>query len=177
MLEKSTLARPYASAVFKLASQEDKFDLWSEMLGFLASLARDPQLEAIIDDPRIDNAQLVELINSIAGGRFNEHMQNLVRILADNDRLGVAGEIARQYEEQKATAQKRERVEVVSAYEVNPKFKQSISAAMAKRLGCEVELETRIDRDLIGGVIIRAGDMVIDASLKGRLAKLSSMLA
>ena len=84
--------------------------------------------------------------------------------------------ISRQYEVARADAEKREVVEVISAYEVNPKFKQDISDAMAKRLGCAVDLETRIDRDLIGGVVIRAGDLVIDASLKGRLKQLATRL-
>lgn len=177
MQENGTLARPYATAVFKLASAADKLDLWSEMLAFLAAITSDGQMRGIIADPRLHSAKVAELINDIGGGRFSDEAQNLVKVLAQNDRLDVCEDIQAQYEELKSVAQKRETVEVIAAYEVNPKFQQSIAEAMRRRLGCDVVVQTRIDKDLIGGVVIRAGDMMIDASLKGRLEQLGHQLA
>lgn len=176
MEERSTLARPYAVAIFKLAQQDGKFALWSEMLGFLGQVLADPTVQGLIADPRVDSQRVARLVNDVAGGRFTDQAQNLVKVLAQNARLDVIGEIIRQYEQARSAAEKREVVELVSAFEVNPKFQQSIASAMASRLGREVELKTRIDKDLIGGVVIRAGDLVIDASLKGRLAKLATSL-
>lgn len=176
MQESNTLARPYATAVFKLAKQGDKLELWSDMLNFAASVAADETMAILIDDPRVERSQVATLIIDVAGGRFNEHMQNLIRVMADNDRLMIIGEVAQQYQVLRAAEERREVVEVTAAFEVNPKFKKVISEAMAKRLGCEIELKTAIDKELIGGMVIRAGDLVIDASLKGRIKQLTSSL-
>ncbi|MCP4043505.1 MAG: F0F1 ATP synthase subunit delta [Gammaproteobacteria bacterium] len=177
MEERSTLARPYAIAIFKLARQEDQYGLWSEMLQFLAMCVVEPAVSALIADPRVDKRRVAEFVIDVGGGRLNDHARNLVRVLVQNDRLDLCNEISLLYERERAKAEKREKVEVVSAYAVNPKFKNMIAEAMHKRLGCEVDLETRIDRTLIGGVIIRAGDLVIDASLKGRFRQLEVALA
>ena len=177
MEERSTLARPYANAVFKIASAEDGLDRWSEQLAFLASVTADGTMKGLLADPRIEHERLAELVVDIAGGRLTENGQNLVRVLAANGRLGLMDEIVRLYELERALAQRTERVRVISAYAVNAKFQTLIKEAMAKRLGCEVELETQTDRTLIGGIIIRAGDMVIDASLRGRLNSLAGDIA
>jgi len=176
MEEKSTLARPYAVAVFKLAQENDELAAWSEMLGFLASVVRDPIMLGLIADPRIEEAKLADLVIDIAAQRLSQGGQNLVRVLADNGRLGLAEEILRLYERERARAEKREKVTVISAYAITPKFKKTITEAMEKRLGCKVELDAHTDRSLIGGVVVRAGDLVIDASLKGRLRQLGAAL-
>ncbi len=177
MEDNSTIARPYAIALFKLARQDDNFGLWSDMLRFLASVTADPIIKGIVADPRVEKERLIDLVIEIGGGRFNEQAHNLVRVLVENDRLDICDEIFRLFEQERASAEKRVTVGVISAYGLNPKFELMIAEAMRKRLGCEVELETRIDRSLIGGVIIRAGDLVIDASLKGGLRQLEVVLA
>lgn len=177
MEEKSTLARPYAVAVFRLAEQDGKLTEWSEMLAVLASILADPDMQTLIASPSLEATQVAELVNEVGGERFTEQARELVRLLAQNGRLGVADEIAELYEAERARSEQRERIEVISAFAVNPKFKRVIAEAMRRRLGREVEIETRTDRSLIGGVVIRAGDLVIDASLKGRLAKLGATLA
>lgn len=177
MEERSTLARPYAAAVFKIATEDQALDAWSEQLAFLAAVAADGTMKGLLADPRIEHGKLAELMVDIAGGRLTDKGQNLVRVLARNGRLGLVDEIARLYEVEKAKAQRTERVKVTSAYAVNAKFQKAIKEAMAKRLGCDVELETETDRSLIGGIIIRAGDLVIDASLRGRLNSLAGDVA
>ena len=171
------LARPYAVAIFRLAQEKGELDLWSETLKFLAEVARDPTMKGLIADPRLEAGKLAKVVLDVAGGRLNDHGENLVKVLADeHGRLALLPAIAEGYEKERAAAEKRQTVEVVSAYAVNPQVKQTISEAMKKRLGCEVELETRVDRSLIGGVVIRAGDTVIDASLRGRLRQLEGSL-
>ncbi len=178
MEELTTLARPYAVAIFRLAQEKGQLDPWSEMLQFLAEVARDPTMKGLIADPRLEGAQLAELVIDVAGERLNDNGQNLVKTLVEeHGRLALLPAIAAGYEQERAAAEKRQSVEVVSAYAVNPQIKQVIAGAMQKRLGCEVQLETRIDRSLIGGVVIRAGDLVIDASLRGRLSQLESSLS
>lgn len=178
MEELTTLARPYAVAIFRLAQEKGELDPWSEMLQFLAEVARDPTMKGLIADPRREGGQLAEVVIDVAGGRLNDNGQNLVKTLAEeHGRLALLPAIADGYEQERAAAEKRQSVEIVSAYAVNPQIKQTITEAMQKRLGCEVELEARIDRSLIGGVVIRAGDLVIDASLRGRLSQLESSLS
>ena len=173
----TSLARPYAVAIFRLAQEKGELDLWSETLNFLAEVARDPTMKGLIADPRLEASRLAEVVIDVAGGRLSDFGENLVKVLAEeHGRLALLPAIAEGYEKERAAAEKRQTVEVVSAYAVNPQVKQIISEAMKKRLGCEVVLETRVDRSLIGGVVIRAGDLVIDASLKGRLRQLESNL-
>ncbi len=177
MEDLSTLARPYAVAVFRLAQERGELDRWSEMLKFLAEAAGDATMRGLIADPRLEGERLAGIVNEVAGEGLDESGRNLVRALTEeHGRLALLPAIAAGYEQERASAEKRQSVEVVSAYAVNPQIKQIIAEAMGKRLGCEVELEMRIDRSLIGGAVIRAGDLVIDASLKGRLSQLESSL-
>lgn len=172
MEEKSTLARPYALAAFKHAQEENKLDQWSEMLRFLASVTSDPTMVGIIADPRVARARLTELVLDISKDKLSNTGQNFVRVLAENGRLSLMREIANLFEKYRAEHEKQSRVEVTSAFELDPKYEQAIRGAMEKRLGQAVELSMRIDKALIGGVVIRAGDVVIDASLRGRLNQL-----
>jgi F-type H+-transporting ATPase subunit delta len=176
MEERATLARPYALAVFKLAKERDQLELWSEMLVFLSAVAADATMKGVIADPRLKRGQVAELFIDIGGGRLSDRGQNFVRVLAESGRLGLLPEILALYEEERARAEQRQRIEIVSAYALSPKFKGLIGQAMQQRLGLAVDLGTRIDRDLIGGVVIRAGDLVIDASLRGRLQGLGAAL-
>ena len=176
MEDRTTQARPYAMAVFKLAQEKDQLGLWSEMLQFLAAAAGDATMKGIIANPRVTADKLAELLIEVGGGRLSDAGQNFVRVLAESGRLGLLPEMLALYEEERARAEQRQRVEVFAAYALNPKFKNMISEAMEKRLGRAVDVETRIDRDLIGGVVIHAGDLVIDASLRGRLQGLAAAL-
>jgi len=176
MEDRTTQARPYAMAVFRLAQEKDQLELWSEMLQFLAAAVGDATMKGIIADPRVTKDKLAELVIEVGGGRLSDAGQNFVRVLAGSGRLSLVPEMLALYEEKRAHAERRQRVEVFSAYALNPKFKTTISEAMGKRLGRAVDLETRIDRNLIGGVVIHAGDLVIDASLRGRLQGLAAAL-
>ena len=176
MEDLSTIARPYAQAVLAQAEKEKKLGEWSDMLDFLSAAVRDPRLSGIIANPSIESARLSELLLQVADGRFSETGVNLVKVLVENRRVQALPQIAEQYEKARAELEGKRNVEVTSAYKLTAAQQKALAAAIAKRLGHEVELTAFVDKDLVGGVIIRAGDTVIDASMRGRLAQLGASL-
>lgn len=177
MAEKTTLARPYALAAFKQAREENKLDDWSNMLQFLSMVIGDSTMLGIVSHPRIDKERLTGLLLDIAEGKLSETGQNFVRVLIEHRRLSLLPEIAAIFERERAEFEQRQEVEVLTAYRLQSKYQEAIKSAMMERLGQEVELSVQIDRSLIGGIIIRAGDMVIDASLRGRINRLDLELS
>jgi len=176
MQEKTTIARPYAQAVLKTASEESKLNEWSEMLGLLDSIVSDAQMQAVLSNPKLDAAALTDFVLGVSGDSLNETGSNLVKVLADARRLAILPEINNLFEQLKAEAEGVIEVTVTSAYELAADQQAAISEAMAKRLGRKVEITSDIDDSLIGGVVIRAGDSVIDASVKGRLKALATQM-
>lgn len=176
MAEITTIARPYAQAVFKLASEQKALKRWSEMLGLAAAVAADPEMAKVIDNPRFSRSQVVDIILGVCGKGLDEYGQNMVRVLADNGRLNLLPEIAALYEIERAQAEGTIEAEVVTAMELTDGQKKDLAAALKKRLGREVSLNVKVDGSLLGGAIIRAGDMVIDGSAISRLEKLGAEL-
>ncbi len=174
--EAITVARPYAEAVFRKAEEDGTLDAWSEMLALLAALAEEPVLAGVIANPLYVRGQLAQLIQDIAGERLSTEGGNLVRLLAENGRLPVLPEIQALYEELKAESQRTLNVTVRSAYELASKQEQDLAAALSEKLGRKVTISSEQDPELIGGVHIRAGDLVIDGSVKGRLEQLANEL-
>lgn len=173
MQEKTTIARPYAQAVFETASEESKLSEWSEMLGLLDMVVSDAQMKAVLVNPKLDAAALCDFVQDVCGQGLSETGNNLVKVLADAGRLPFVPEISKLYEQLRAEAEGIVEVSVVSAYELAAEQQASISEMMAKRLGKKVEITSEVDDSLIGGVVIRTGDTVIDASVKGRLKALA----
>ena len=174
--EATTIARPYAEAVFKRAAETGKLDLWSDMLGFLAAVVHDPAMAGLIANPKLDKARKGDLILEVGGGRLSDEGQNLVKLLADNGRLTVLAEIATLYERLKNEHEGAIDVLVTSAFAVNPAQEQALATALRNKLGREVRITSERDPELIGGVRIRAGDLVIDGSVRGRLSQLANVL-
>ncbi|MDQ3563158.1 MAG: F0F1 ATP synthase subunit delta [Pseudomonadota bacterium] len=174
MQETATLARPYAQAVFERARERGQWDEWSGALVFLRLLMQDPMMHKIALDPRIERSKLERLIFDLAEDRFTPEVRNLIRVLLDGGRLQALPEIARLFEELRAEAQGSVDVEVISAFALSAEQEQVIAAAMKRRVGKDLKVTTRIDRGLIGGAIVRIGDLVIDASLRRRLQQLST---
>ena len=177
MAEKTTIARPYAQAVFELAQSRKEMPRWSDMLQLMALVAADERMSGLVGDPRIGKDELAELFLSICGDKLTKEAQNLVRVLVENDRLDVLTEIAGLYETYRAEAERTVEAEVISAFPVDEAQKQQIAAMLKKRLKREVVLSCETDKSLLGGAIIRAGDLVIDGSVIGQLAKLQVALA
>jgi F-type H+-transporting ATPase subunit delta len=174
--EKSTVARPYAGAIFGRASDSNKLDQWSDMLGLLAAVVQDERVAAAISNPKLESTQRVSLMLDICGKHLDAEGQNFVRLLVRNGRLSSLPEIATLYEGLKNESQGNLDVQIVSAYEMTKAQESALAVALKKRLGREIRMTSEIDRDLIGGVIIRAGDLVIDGSVQGRLQKLATEL-
>ncbi len=176
MAEKSTIARPYAQAIFDQAVASKQLPKWSENLALASLVAQDEGMRSVIGNPRLSDAQLIDLFVGVCGDNFDDAAKNLVKLLVENGRLSVLPEIASLYEEYRAEAEKTVKAEVVSAYPVTSAQQNSIKKALKARLGREVELVCTTDNSLVGGAIIRAGDMVIDGSVTAQLQKLSHAL-
>jgi F-type H+-transporting ATPase subunit delta len=176
MAETRTIARPYALAAFKQAKAEGKLAEWSEMISLLVTIAADPLMRGFISSPKVKSEQLAEVIIDVGGDALSDTGRNFVRVLAGNRRLSYLAGIKKIFEEERAGSEGRSRVEVTSAFELDDDQRQRIADTMSTRLGTEVDLTVRIDGSLIGGVVIRAGDLVIDASLRGRMSGLANLL-
>lgn len=177
MQENITIARPYARAVFEQAQADGELREWSDMLAVLGLIAADPQMRELIRNPRVSHAQLTGIVLEICGTRLNEKGKNFVHILVEARRLGVAGEIMRLYQGLRAEAEGVAAVEIITAYPLEDAQRETISQKMAARLSKKIEITTRVDQHLIGGAIIRTGDSVIDASLRGRLQQLHRIIS
>lgn len=176
MAEKITIARPYANAVFELAQSQGNFDQWSGMLSAFANLARDPEIQTLIDDPRYTSEQLVNLFAEIGGDAVTDAARNLLKVLAGNDRLSVLPEIATLFEQLRAETEGTLEAEIISAKPLTEEQLNEIATALKRRLGREVTFSCKTDESLLGGVVIRAGDLVIDGSAIGKLNQLATSL-
>lgn len=172
----TTIARPYAEAVFALARDAGAFQAWTDALAFLAALVDDPVMERTIRDPRLDRESLAGLVLDIGGDRLGGEARNFVRLLVDNDRLGVLPEIAQLYEKLKAESERKTEAVVRTPYELDAEQTRRLAEVLKARLGRDVTIVSEIDPSLIGGLHIRAGDLVIDGSVSGKLQKLAHEL-
>lgn len=173
----STLARPYAKAVFAHAREHSKLGEFSGQLTALNQIISDAEIERLIGHPRMPQDQLADLIIGVAGEQLDEAGGNLVRVLAENQRLPLLPEIAAQYEQLRAAAENRLDVQVTSAMPLDDEQQQRLRDSLAERFGRDIDLSVSIDEDLLAGAIIRAGDQVIDGSARGRLERLAQQIS
>ena len=176
MAEESTAARPYARAVFEIASEGGDYDSWSETLGFWAAVVGDPEMRERLGEPSATASDKAALLEQVSEG-LDDDRRNLLHLLAENERLGSLPDIAEQYEQLRGDAEGVVEAHVVSAYELDAAQTERLVEALGKRLSCKVKLTQEVDEALIGGAIIRAGDLVIDGSIRGRLAGLERSVA
>lgn len=176
MAESRTLARPYAVAAFRRAHARGELAAWSAMLDLLALIAQDARVARLSADPRMTRERITALVIDSGGDRFTLEMRNFIRVLIENRRLSLAGEIAAIYRQLRDEAESTIEAEVVSALPLSADQSARIAAALKRRLSREVKLGARVDPTLIGGVVIRAGDLVIDGSARGRLERLAAQL-
>jgi F-type H+-transporting ATPase subunit delta len=182
MADSSTVARPYAKALFDLANGDRKLGEWSAALGAAAAVLADANAKRALANPKLDDAARATLVGSIAsaikGGELLASGQgkNLLHVLAENDRLTALPEIAAQFDALKAEAENKVNVTVTAATEVDGAIAEQIKKALQQKLGRVVELTLAVDASLIGGAIIQADDMVIDGSVRTRLQRLTEKL-
>ncbi|MGD2113343.1 MAG: F0F1 ATP synthase subunit delta [Gammaproteobacteria bacterium] len=177
MAETLTVARPYAQAAFLYASEHQELKDWSDMLALLAAVAADPAMQELIDNPRLTEKQLADLIIDIGGERLSGKGANFVRVLADNRRLGLLPDIAALFEIERSRAEGRVQAELTTAFPASEAQQAQIIASLRRRLGREIELTCKTDATLLGGAVIRAGDLVIDGSVRGKLQRLGTALS
>ena len=176
MAEIQTLARPYAEAVFELAQSRQALTTWSEMLAFITAVAGDENMQRLASDPRVNRGRFLDLFLGLGGENINAEGANFIRLLVENHRLNLLPEIVEQYEARKTEAEARVAVTVVSAFPLEATQIQSLSEALKRKLGREVNLTIEVDKTLMGGIVIRTGDLVIDGTVRGRLADLATYL-
>ena len=177
MEDTGTVSRPYALAAFNQARESASVAQWGAMLETLETICRDATMMGLIANPKVAGEEVAKLINDIAGSRLSDEARNFVRLLAEYERLELVSQIREIFERRRAELEGRGEVEVRTAYPLTSEQEGRISDAVSRRLGVSVSLTVEIDDSLIGGVVIRAGDLVIDASLRGRLNHLRQSLS
>lgn len=173
MAEVSTIARPYAKAAFEFADQQGQLAQWSEMLGFAAGLLANDDIQQAVESPSLSTEQKLELIFAIAGDELNTPVQNLIKTLADHKRLSVLPSVQAAFEVLKAEREASVDVQVTSAFALTPEQEQKLATGLQAKWNKDVTISSKVDSALIGGVIIRAGDMVIDNSVRGKLGQVA----
>jgi F-type H+-transporting ATPase subunit delta len=176
MSETLTLARPYARAAFESARAGNALAAWSDKLAFAATVIGDARVRAIIGDPRLSNANLVNLLLP-QGEATDSTFAAFLGLLVDNRRVSLLTDIAALFEELKRESERVLQVTLRSASEIPADRAEAIKVALKKRFGREIDMQQRIDPSVIGGAVIDAGDVVIDGSVRGRLARLQGALA
>jgi len=176
MAERSTIARPYAEAVFRLADSAGKLHEWSEMLAGLAQVAGDERVRTAIADPNIPSPKVAGLFISVLAGKLSGEAENLARVLADNQRLELLPEIRAQFEALKNEREGVVEAHIISAFDLGPGQRSELTALLEKHTGRKVRSSLAVDKELIGGVRVVIGDKVIDASVRAQLHALESAL-
>jgi F-type H+-transporting ATPase subunit delta len=177
MSEANTIARPYAQAAFDQALKLGDLKGWSSVLTSLAELLGNADVQATVNNPRIAKDKIEALILELCGTKLTPQQQNFIRVLVESGRLNVSAEIALMFEALRAEAEKFVDVTVTSAFELSDVQQQKIAAALKARMQREIKLSCKLDKALLGGIVIRAGDKVIDGSAYTRLGEMVNALA
>ena len=176
MAEIATLARPYANAAFDLARSADRLPQWSRMLGLLAGAVETGQVKALITAPSLTPAAKAHQLIDLVRDEIDDRCRRFVHVLADNQRLDLLPETAAQFETLKAQAEKTLDVEITAAVALSERQIDAYSQALRRRFDQDVDVNVAVDPGLVGGAVIRAGDTVIDGSVRGRLTRLIESL-
>lgn len=176
MSEQSTLARPYAEAAFRLAQDENDLAGWSHRIATLVAIVSDTRMAALIADPSVSSKRVAALIAEIAGNGLGERGGNLIKVLAENDRLTLLPEIRAQYEVLRASAEGTLDATITSAHPLTQAQIDELIVGLRAKFNRAVRVELAVDPELIGGAVIAIGDQVMDGSVRGRLRKMASAL-
>jgi len=177
MADYTTVARPYARAVYQQAIETSSIDGWNDVLALMAAVVNDADMCSLLDDPEISNEQQAVLMLKVIGDKLDAQQQNLIKLMAENGRLKALPEVSEQFEIYRAEAEGKVDAEVRSAFPLSSEQEESITNTLKAKLDREVTITTTIDESLIGGVIIKAGDTIIDGSMKSQLESLALTLS
>ncbi len=176
MAELSTLARPYAKAAFEFAVDAGALDQWSSQLNLLAAIVADSKVAALLASPAQTTEYQAGQLIAVCGDELGAGVQNFVRVLAENKRLSLLPNVAVLFAEFKANRERSIDVNIDTAFALTATVEKKLAAALSKKLERDVVVSSQVDESLIGGVVIRAADVVIDASIRGRLDKLTKAM-
>ncbi len=177
MSELTTTARPYARALFELANESKTLTDWSAALAFMSTVSANDDVRAVLNNPKLTRQDAANVFIQLCDEQLDNKAVNLVKQLAENSRLSILPEIASLYEALKDEAEGAIEAHVTSAKKLTKKEQAAIAQALKKRLGREVKITTKVDASILGGAIIRAGDLVIDGSIQGRLRSMTQVLS
>lgn len=177
MADEATIARPYARAAFEHAHGAEQLAAWGEWLERASLALSDARVAALVGNPHVKRADLVALVLELAGAVGNEAARNFVQLLADNGRLPLVPQIAQQFAALRAEVENTVEVTVTSAMPLTAEQGEKLTRALTQRLKRTVRLSAAVDPSLIGGAIVRAGDFVVDGSLRGRVERLANTMA
>jgi F-type H+-transporting ATPase subunit delta len=172
----TTVARPYAKAIFEQALSTHSLAAWSEMLEWMAAVSLNSDVRELTLSPGYSTEEIAGVFIGVGGDKMSEEGKNLIRLLAENKRLLVLPDIKATFELLKAEQEKSVDVEVRSFEQLSDEQAASLSASLAKRLQRDVTLHVEIDKSLLGGAVIKAGDLVIDGTVRGKLHDLGGSL-
>jgi F-type H+-transporting ATPase subunit delta len=180
MADRSTIARPYARAAFAEAQADKRLTPWSEAINTGAAVVQDERVKRLLDHPRVTPAELAQFVIDIAGNGLDQDgatpVKNFVQTLAENRRLGYLPEIAEIFNELKDAEEGIIDVTVTSAAPLDQQQQLTLSEALSRKLKRQVRMHCETDATLIGGAVLRAGDLVIDGSLRTRLDRIATEL-
>ena len=176
MAETSTLARPYARAAFEFARDSGALSGWSTQLATAAAVTQDGAMQSVLGNPSLTAEQQAQTMKDVCGDALDQHGAGFISILASNKRLPLLPDISALFEQYKANQEKTVDVKVYSAFEVAEDTRQTLAQVLRQKLERDVNVDSEIDTSLLGGVLIRAGDLVIDGSVRGRLNKLAEAM-
>ncbi|KJV07263.1 F0F1 ATP synthase subunit delta [Methylocucumis oryzae] len=176
MSELATLARPYALAAFKRAVETQQIEQWSNDLNGLLAVLSDKDLKLFLDNPKVGKPELIVALRECCEGRVSIETINFLSLLVQNGRLLLMPKIVELFEDYKANAQGYVDVDVATAFEFSDDVRANLKITLEKAFGKAINMNVRIDHSLIGGILVRAGDKVIDGSIKGRLQHMQKTL-
>ncbi|ARP88106.1 F0F1 ATP synthase subunit delta [Bordetella genomosp. 9] len=178
MAELSTVARPYAEALFA-AAREDKagLDFWTGLVNQMAQIAGNPDVRAAMSDPRLADTERAQAFVGLLQGDVPQYARNFIALLVENDRLLLLPEIAEQFEALRNRHEGTAQADIASAFELSPEQVKDLLAALELKFGLKLKPRVTVDPSLIGGVRVAVGDQVLDTSVQAQLARMRDTLA
>lgn len=177
MSEAITAARPYAQAAFEEAQNMSDLKGWSDVLLSLAEAVSCTEVRAVATSPRVAKEQVESLFLGLLEGKAKKQHSNFIKVLVSNQRLMILPEIAAIFEALRAEAEKTVNVVVDSAFELTAAQQEKIINSLKARMDREVKLVCKVNKELLGGVVIRIEDKVLDGSARTRLSEMANALA
>jgi F-type H+-transporting ATPase subunit delta len=176
MAELATIARPYAEAVFRLAKQANALAAWSDALNLIATVYRDPQMQAAVANPKVTPSEIERLMLAICGERIDGVARNLIQLLVHNRRLSLLTEIRALFEQLKLEDEGKLDAKISSAFPMEDTQRNHVVNLLSSRFKRKINATVIVDSNLIGGIKVEVGDKIWDASVRGRLQNMAAAL-